>query len=139
LRVPSPRSGQYKQQIATELTLDIDGVEGPVVIVSRRPDDTERRLALTPVKSPGVVEVRIQNREIDGFLGVPSDLLPIQELADYEVFYKLAAPVATLGGSQPVRRFPRQPPPEPPAIPGGPNVRNPSLCPPTGMFLKPAA
>jgi hypothetical protein len=129
----------YRQQIATELALDIQGVEGPVVIVGRRPDGTERRLALTPVKSPGLVEIRVQNREIDGLLGVPSDLMLARELADYEVFYELITPTTLVAGQPLQRRFPKQPVPPPPPNGGGPSLKNPSLCPPTGMFLKPAA
>lgn len=127
---PSSGNDRYEQQIATELALDIEGVEGPVLILLRAPDGTERTLMLSPVRRSGLVEIRIQNRELDDFLGIPKGLLPPREVADFEVFYDLVQ--VPDGVDAVVRRFPRQPPPPP-----GPILSNPSLCPPSGLALKP--
>ncbi len=127
---PLDPSNPYRQQIALEMALDFESVEGPVVLVGRDPKGKEQRLVLSPVKSPQLLEIRIQNREIGRLLGVPEELMPVQEVADFEVFYQLLSEDVLVGQ---VRRFPKQP------VPGGTNVKNPSLCPPTGLTLRPAA
>jgi hypothetical protein len=119
----------YVQQIATELALDITGVEGPSAIILRSADGRERSLTLTPVRRPGLIEIRIANLELDDFLGIPERMFPIRELADYQVFYKLVQ--AQSGTVAPaLRSFPKQQP----VIPGV-NLKNPSLCPPTTLAL----
>ncbi len=117
----------YAQQIATELALDIKGVDGPAVIVIRGLDGTERSLTLNPVKRASVVEVRIQNREIDDFMGVPDDLRPVRQVSDYEVFYQLV--------DQPHQGIRRRFPKQPKVGPDGQHLKNPSLCPPTGLLV----
>lgn len=129
---PANGNDHYEQQIATELALDIQGVEGPAVIVLRAPDGSERNLMLSPVRRSGLLEIRIQNREIDDLLGIPKALLPPREMSDFQVFYDLVEPAQ--GATATVRRFPKQPPPN-----GNPSLKNPSLCPPTELALKPAA
>lgn len=128
---PDPQR-PYRQKIATELALDIEGVTGPVVVVGRDPERMERRLTLTPVKSPGLVEIRIQNRELDSLLAIPETLLPPSEKPDFEVFYHLIASTANAAPQNP-RRFPKQPVNE-----DGGSIKNPSLCPPTALALAPA-
>lgn len=126
----------YEQQIATELALDIDGVEGPTSIVLRAPDGLERVLMLSPVRRSRLLEIRIQNREIDDLLGIPRSLLPERELADFQVHYNLVSSADQIQKTR--RRFPKQPG-QPLSPNGGPSLKNPSLCPPTGLLVKPAA
>ncbi|HEX5720083.1 MAG TPA: hypothetical protein VF179_28260 [Thermoanaerobaculia bacterium] len=129
---PDPQR-PYRQKIATELALDIEGITGPVVIVGRDPNGVEKRLTLTPVKSPGLVEIRIQNRELDSLLGIPNLLMPPDEKPDFEVFYSLIAKGGATAQNI-VRRFPKQP-----AIgEDGGSLKNPSLCPPTALAVKSA-
>jgi hypothetical protein len=126
-------SNGYIQQIATELALDIPGVEGPAAIVLRGSDGTERSLTLTPVRKPGVVEIRIENRELDDLLGIPQEMFPPRELADYQVFYKLVQPESgTVTPS--IRSFPKQQPKKD-GKDDGSTLKNPSLCPPTALGL----
>lgn len=127
---PDPQR-PYRQKIATELALDIEGVTGPLVIVGRGPRGEEKRLTLTPVKSPGLVEIRIQNRELDSLLGIPELLMPPVEKPDFEVFYSLIAKDAAVQNT--MRRFPKQQ-----GDNDGGNLKNPSLCPPTALSVKPA-
>lgn len=129
---PDPQR-PYRQKIATELALDIEGVTGPAVIVGRGPRGEEKRLTLTPVKSPGLVEIRIQNRELDSLLGLPNLLMPPVEKPDFEVFYSLIAKVGAAAQGA-MRRFPKQPDKDD----DGGTLKNPSLCPPTGLSVKPA-
>jgi hypothetical protein len=113
------------QRIATELALDFEGVEGNVVIVTR--GKAQRSITLSPVARPDLVEVRIQNIEIDDFLGIPLNLRNKKEVPDFEVFYDLLAKPANQGAVV-VPRFPKQPDP-------GDDVtlQNPSLCPPSEL------
>jgi len=128
---PNPQR-PYRQKIATELALDIEGVKGPVVIVGRGPRGEEKRLTLTPVKSPGLVEIRIQNRELDSLLGIPELLMPPTEKPDFEVFYSLIAKDGAAAQNA-MRRFPKQLDSD-----DGGTLRTPSLCPPTALSVKPA-
>jgi hypothetical protein len=119
-----PVDGQdsIPQKIATELALDLEGVEGNVSILTRGLGG-ERSITLSPVRRPDLLEIRIQNIELDDFLGIPGGLRNGDEVSDFEIYYQLMD-----GEVDP--RFPLQP--EPDEDDGG-SVRNPSLCPPSEL------
>jgi len=114
-----PGDPQYKQRIATELTLEIGGLSEPPVIVTQKPGQPSRKLMFNPGLSS--YEVRIHNTELDDYLGIPNDMRRVEEVPDFEIYYDLVVGTGTFN-----RRFPKQPPPTDP----GPSSRNPSLCPP---------
>jgi hypothetical protein len=110
----------YRQQIATELALEIDNVEGPVAILTTNASTgAGRTVVLRPGRRREVLEIRLRNSELDDFLAVPLALAPA-EVSDFDVFYDLVVPANGLRRRSPVQE-----------IEGGPSVRNPSLCPPT--------
>ena len=111
---------EYRQQIATELALEIENVEGPIaVLTTNTRTGASRTVMLRPARRREVLEIRLRNSELDDFLGIPDELAPT-EVADFEVYYKLIVPPANLRQRSPVRE-----------IADGGTLRTPSLCPPT--------
>jgi hypothetical protein len=87
----------FPRRVAIELLLEIPNIENEVVIEMQRHDEGEdlgvHQLILGPATNDpidNVVEVHLQNREIDGFIGVPLEYLERAPEADFEVYYELS-------------------------------------------------